>query len=518
METVSKIRRWVQADKLSIREVSRRTGISRNTIRKYLREDIVEPRYRLNKPRNGKRLLDYEVRLREMYEADLSRPPRERRTMQGLYETIVADGFEGSYDTVRRYIIRLKSKIGTSAKGYIPLEFDVGDALQFDWSHEIVFLGGIEQKIYVAHFRLCHSRKPFIVAYHRESQEMVLDAFNRALNSYGGVPRRVIIDNPKTMVVFIGKGKERTFHPRFLALMSHYAIEAVACTPASGWEKGQVESQVKTLRKQIFSPRLSFATLVDLNDHLAARCDELASKSHPEARTRTVADVFSEEHSKLRSVGKRFDGYAERSARVSGTCLVQYDTNSYSVPCTHTHQTVSIRAYAERIVITDGNTVIAEHQRHFDRYKRQFCIWHYLALFQQKPGALRDGAPFKHWKAPKPLLMIWEHYSKQKGGDRDFVELLTLYHQHGHEAVAMACELAAEYNTLQLPAIIALLHDLIELAGQKEMAIEAASHLHLQLPPQANCHRYDQLISHSEARKVADFSDKLKNSLEGEAA
>ena len=499
METVSKIRRWILADGFSIREVSRRTGISRNTIRKYLREDSVEPRYRLRRPRHGKRLLDYEVRLREMVEADLSRPPRERRTMQGLYETIVADGFEGSYDTVRRYIVRLKSKIGPSAKGYIPLEFDAGDALQFDWSHEIVNLGGIEQKVYVAHFRLCHSRKPFIAAYMRESQEMVLDAFNRALSYYDGVPRRVIIDNPKTMVVFIGKGKERTFHPRFLALMSHYAIEPVACSPASGWEKGQVESQVKTLRKQIFSPRLSFAALADLNDHLANRCDELTNKPHPEGRTRTLAEIFKQEHSKLRPVGKSFDGYAERSVRVSGTSLVQYDTNSYSVPCTHTHQTVSIRAYADRITITDGNTVIAEHQRCFDRYKKQFCIWHYLALFQQKPGALRDGAPFKRWQAPKPLAMIWEHYKKQQGGDRDFVELLTLYHQHGHEAVAMACELAAEYNTLQLSVIIALLHDLIGPVEQKEMAIEEASHLQLQLPPQANCHRYDQLASQGEA-------------------
>lgn len=327
-----------------------------------------------------------------------------------------------------------------------------------------------------------------------ESQEMILDAFNRALAFYGGVPRRVIIDNPKTMVLFLGRGKERIFHPRFLACMSHYAMEPVACTPASGWEKGQVENQVKILRKQLFAPKLTFDTLADLNAHLEARCEDLSSKLHPEAKTRSIRDVFAEEQVKLRPVGQVFDGYAERQVRVTGTCLVQYDTNTYSVPCQYACQTLSLRAYADRVVLSDGQNMIAEHARCFGRYKKQFCIWHYLPLFQQRPGALRNGAPFKRWEAPKALTVIWDHYRKQAGGDRDFVELLTLYQKHGAEAVEMACQLAMEYKTLQLPAIIALLHDLTEQACPKEMAAEVNSYPQLQLPPEANCHRYDQLI------------------------
>ena len=177
METVSKVRGWVKADGMSIREVCRKTGLSRNTVRKYLRDENVEPQYRAGSLRGSRRLLDHEVHLRLMYEADLSRPVRERRSMQGLYEALLCDGYLGSYDTVRRSILRLKGHNFGIGQGYIPLEFDAGDALQFDWSHEVVVLGGVEQKIRLAHFRLCHSRKPFIVAYLRESQEMVLDAF-----------------------------------------------------------------------------------------------------------------------------------------------------------------------------------------------------------------------------------------------------------------------------------------------------------------------------------------------------
>lgn len=494
METVSKIRRWVLADGLSIREVSRRTGLSRNTISKYLDSSQVEPRYRMEQARPLRSLLEHELRLKALYEADMGCPARERRSMQGLYDVLVSEGFTGSYDTVRRYLLRLKGA-RSAVDGYIPLEYDAGDAFQFDWSHEIVSLAGVDTKVYVAHFRACHSRKPFIRAYLRESQEMVLDAFNHAFVFYGGVPKRVMIDNPRTMVLSIGKGKERVFHPRFEAMTSYYAITPVACTPASGNEKGQVERQVQAIRKQLFAPKLTFDTLADLNAHLEAQCVVQGQKPHPEHKHRTIEELFIEEYAALRPVGRPFDGYAQRSARVSSTCMVQYDTNSYSVPCVYASKTVSVRSYADRIVISNGSEIIAEHARLFARHQKCFSLWHYLPLLQHKPGGLRDGAPFKRWDMPKPLAMIWEHYRTQSGGDRDFVELLTLYQEHGAEAIEMACELALSHKTIQLSAILALLYDLTEPARAQEMAVDAASHLQLQLPPAANCHRYNQLMT-----------------------
>lgn len=108
------------------------------------------------------------------------------------------------------------------------------------------------------------------------------------------------------------------------------------------------------------------------------------------------------------------------------------------------------------------------------------------------------------------LSFIWKHYQKQPGGDRDFVELLTLTQQHGQEAVEMACELALSHGTIQLNAIIALLHDLTGEAITKEMAIEAVSYPHIQLPPEANCYQYDQLMSF-------EYSKDLRRSAEGES-
>ena len=138
-----------------------------------------------------------------LFKHDLQLRRRNRRTAKKLYEQIVTEGYTGSYSPVQRFVRELRQTSGTGTDdAFIPLHFAAGDALQFDWSEEYVLLGGVEHKVHVAHFRLCHSRKPFVVAYLNESEpliaigsramanEMVLDAFIRALAFFGGVPRR----------------------------------------------------------------------------------------------------------------------------------------------------------------------------------------------------------------------------------------------------------------------------------------------------------------------------------------
>jgi hypothetical protein len=254
-----------------------------------------------------------------------------------------------------------------------------------------VVLGGVAQKIKVAHFRLCHSRKPFVVAYPNEVQEMVLDAFIRGLAFYGGVPRRVIIDNPKTMVTYVSRSKDRIFHPRFLACMNHYVMDPVACTPASGWEKGQIENQVQNIRQWLFTPKLNFDDLEALNVWLLLRCNELGSRAHPEQKDQTIDDIFALEQPELRPLGQGFDGYVEKTVRVRSTCLVQYDSNRYSVPSKFAGHKVSLRAYANKVVVVAEQKVIAKHKRRFTRNISYFEPWHYVRLLSQKPGALRPS-------------------------------------------------------------------------------------------------------------------------------
>lgn len=212
--------------------------------------------------------------------------------------------------------------------------------------------------------------------------------------------------------------------------MNHYVIEPVACTPASGWEKGQVKNQVQHIRKWLFTPKLKFDSIHNLNEWLHLRCVELGGRVHPAQKDQTIDDMFKAEHAELRPIGLAFDGYVEKSVRVRSTCLAQYDTNRYSVPAQYAGQHISLRGYADRIVMVRGQMVIAEHKRHFAKNKDYFehhGSWeHYVPLLKQKPGTLRDGAPFIDWQLSKSMLKIKDHYLSARGGDRDFVDLLML--------------------------------------------------------------------------------------------
>jgi len=207
------------------------------------------------------------------------------------------------------------------------------------------------------------------------------------------------------------------------------------CTPAAGWEKGQVENQVQFLRGRLFVPKPAFDDLDALNDWLRLRCEELANRPHPEQSDRTIAELFEDERAELRPLGPAFDGYVEKTVRVRSTCLVQYASNRYSMPSRFAGQHVSLRAYAGRIVLVSGQDVIAEHKRRSTRNVSYFEPWHYVPLLDRKPGALRDGAPFVDWQLPEAMHRIREHYMAGKGGDREFVDLLLLAQDHGIEVV-----------------------------------------------------------------------------------
>jgi transposase len=145
-------------------------------------------------------------------------------------------------------------------------------------------LNGVTATVKVAHVRLCHSRMLFVRAYPRETQEMVFDAHDRAFAFFKGTCVRGIYDNMKTAVETVFVGKDRRFNRRFLQMCSHYLIEPTACTPASGWEKGQVENQVGLVRERFFTPRLRVTSYEELNALLLDRCVAYA-KAHKHAST-----------------------------------------------------------------------------------------------------------------------------------------------------------------------------------------------------------------------------------------
>jgi hypothetical protein len=344
--------------------------------------------------------------------------------------------------------------------------------------------------------KLSHSRMPFVRVYFRETQELVFDAHDKAFQFYGGVCRRGIYDNMKTAVDAIFVGKARQYNRRFLQMCSHHLIEPVACTPAAGWEKGQVENQVGNIRDQVFLPKPRVASLAELNAWLHDQCIAYAQRTqHPEFKDRTIWEVFQEERPALMALRGPFDGFVEKAVRASTTCLIMADRNRYSVDASAAGRMVLVRSHAERIVVLQDGEIVADHPRDFRRDQVIYDPWHYLPVLLRKPGALRNGAPFKDWDLPPGLAEVRAKLKHHADGDRQFVKILGMVPDHGLAAVEAACAEALEAGIASGDVILTVLAR----RQQPVMppSITTPDALRLKIEPIADCGRYDSL------RKVA---------------
>jgi transposase len=494
VETVVRIRREHAAGK-PIKAIARDLKLSRKVVRKAIRAPEGAFSYQ-RKSQPFPKIGPVRERLERMLAENEALPKRDRLTLFRIWDLLVQDGYDGSYDSVRRYAARwraeTKSAPGDGGMAFVPLLFAPGEAFQFDWSHEDVEIGGQPLRVKAAHVRLCASRAVYVRVYPRETQEMVFDAHQRAFAFFGGVPTRGIYDNMKTAVETVFVGKERVFNRRFLLMADHYMFEPTACTPAAGWEKGQVENQVQTSRERFFKPRLRFSTLEELNGWLEAECRRWASRHpHVEQREITVGEALEAERPVLQPVLSPFDGFHETEHAVSGTCLISFDRNRYSVMAKAARCAVQVRAYADRILVRCGGEVVAEHARSFGRGRTIYDPWHYLPILARKPGALRNGAPFQNWELPPALTRLRKKLGRGDEADRRFVRVLAAVIDDGLEAVEGAVREALDAGAASDDVILNILARRRE--PERPPTISTSEALALSTPPIADCARYDLL-------------------------
>jgi transposase len=501
MDMVGKIRRLHSRGKKSEREIARITGLSRNTIAKWLKGSVADaPRYRRG-PVSVK-LTPFAAAIEQALEADAHRPKKDRRTAKALHKEIGAAGYDGGYsrltDFIREWRVR-RDGAGTT-RAFVPLTFAMGEAFQFDWSEEALVVGGIYRKLQVSHMKLCASRAFWLVAYPSQGHEMLFDAHTRSFAALGGIAQRGIYDNMRTAVDKVKKGKGRIVNARFTVMCAHYLFDPDFCNVASGWEKGIVEKNVQDSRRRIWleAGKRKWSNLAELNAWLATRCRELwAEVRHPEHKQFSVAEVLELEREHIMPMPTPFDGYVEEAARVSSTCLVSVARNRYSVPCELVGQAVSTRLYPTRVVVVAGDAVVAEHDRLADKGKVRYDWRHYIPLIQRKPGALRNGAPFAD--LPQPLQRMRKALLRESGGDRLMAKVLALVPSAGLDAVLVAVELALErmppsgrVSEQHVINVLARLN-----AAPRPDNVE--TRLQVLTPPTADTARYDRLRDIPEA-------------------
>jgi transposase len=504
MAMIGKVRRMRHRQKKSVREIARITSLSRNTVRKWLRAPMQgEPKYR--RGAQPRKLSPFHARLEQALKTDSHRPKHERRSARALYAELKSIGYDGGYSRVTDFIRdwRLGEGHGVGTSAFVPLAFELGEAFQFDWSEEGLVVGGIYYRLQVAHMKLCASRAFWLVAYPSQGHEMLFDAHTRGFAALGGIARRGIYDNMKTAVDQVKKGKGRVVNARFAVMCAHYLFDADFCNVASGWEKGVVEKNVQDSRRRIWieARTLRFGSLAELNAWLANRCRALWEEiRHPEHRHFSVAEMLEHERAQLMPMPEPFDGYVEKPARVSSTCLVAVARNRYSVPCELAGQMVSTRLYPNRVAVVANDAVVASHERLRDEGQTGYDWQHYIALVQRKPGALRNGAPFAD--LPEPLQKLRRALLRDAGGDRAMAQVLTIVSTAGLEAVLVAVELALETGPPSGRVNVEHVINVLARLNAKPAPPNAATMLKVSTPPLADTARYDGLRGQDDAEEI----------------
>jgi transposase len=494
MDMIGKVRRMRMRDQLSLSEIAKRTGLSRNTVKKWLKAPgEVEPKYR--RASRQTKLSAFKVTLEQSLKADAHRPEHGRRSAKALFSQIQAQGYRGGYSAVTAFVRAWREQSGkTVTKAFVPLSFALGEAFQFDWSDEALVVGGVFYKVQLAHLKLCASRAFWLVAYPSQGHEMLFDAHTRSFAALGGVARRGIYDNMKTAVDKVLKGKGRIVNARFAAMASHYLFDPDFCNVASGWEKGVVEKNVQDSRRRIWieAGTRRFASFIELNAWLGQRCRGIwADTQHPEHKTFTVAEMLELEQAHLMAMPEPFDGYVEKLARVSSTCLVVIARNRYSVPCEWAGHMVSTRLYPSRVDVAAGDMLIASHTRLASVGQIGYDWQHYIDLVQRKPGALRNGAPFLD--LPPALLRLRQGLLRHPGGDKAMAQVLAAVPQAGLESVLVAVELVLESGAPNGNISVEHVRNVLGRLNTPQIPGPAQTTLSLHVMPKADTARYDRL-------------------------
>src|SRR5436189_80664 len=250
--------------------------------------------------------------------------------------------------------------------------------------------------------------------------------------------------------------------------------------------------EVGLVRERFFTPRLRFKNLDELNAWLLDKCIAYAkAHRHPEVTEQTVWEVFEAERPKLVPYAGRFDGFHAVPASVSKTCLVRFDNNKYSVAASAVGRPVEVHAYADRIVIRQDGRIVAEHPRSFGRGDTIYDPWHYVPVLARKPGALRNGAPFKDWVLPAAMERVRRKLASADDGNRQMVDILTAVLTDGLPAVDAACAEAIAQGVHSADVVLNILARQRDPGPAATILTPAALTLHH--PPVADCARYDNL-------------------------
>jgi transposase len=325
-------------------------------------------------------------------------------TAARLLEMVRLRGYPGHSDGhFRRAVALVRPR--PAAEAFFRLRTLPGEQAQVDWGHfgELP-IGRARRSLMAFVLVLSFSRQIFLRFFVNQRLHSFLAGHVAAFDQLAGVPRVVLYDNPKT-VVLERIGDAIRFHPALLELARHYCFEPRPVAVARGNEKGRVERAIRYVR-QSFWPARTFRDLDDLNAQAAAWCEGVAAdRLCPEDRSQTVRAAFEHEREKLLALPHdRFPDEELVEVTAGKTPYVRFDLNDYSVPHTHVRRDLTVLASQTRVRVLDGTVLIADHARSYDKGAQVEDQAHLAALTERKAAArksrgmdrLRAAVPRSH--------------------------------------------------------------------------------------------------------------------------
>jgi len=470
-------------DGWSIRETSRRTGWSRQAIRKALAAPAAPPRYALSAPRPSPVMGPYLDIVRQWLRDDESAPPKQRHTARRIYDRLVCEhGFTGAEVTVRQAVARLR---GPRARheAYVPLEAPFGKIAQADFGGAVVTIAGVRTEIALFCLRAKASKVPFVAAYPTERLEAFLAGHVEAFAFFGGVFAELWYDNPRTAVTKILAGPFREEHERLSALRAHYLFASRFCTPGAGNEKGSVENLVGYVRRNALVPYTrSFPTLEALNEHLRAWC-ERERERHDAA--------WRHERAALGELPARpFSASVSRPVVANKVAMVTVDRVRYSVPVACASLTLRAECFVGRVELYRGADLVASHARSYVRGGTVLELAHYLEAFARKPRAALSCAALEG--ADPVFVRARDVARRQADGHRRFAEILLLGRELGLARLAAALREGLAAGALPDAGHVRQLA--LNAAHEVPAPVTVPETLALSLPA-ADLGRYDELLA-----------------------
>jgi transposase len=491
--------RRARRDGLSIRQISREFGHTRKTVRYAL--DHAEPPTPTPRVRKAPLLGPVVAIIDRILADDEGAPPKQRHTAAQIHRRLREEhAYPGGYAQVQRYVLKHRRRYRET---FIPLGHLPGRRIEADFGQIHVDFPDGRRPVPFLVAAWAYSNAPFALALPFERAEAILEGMVAAFEFFGGVPREVWWDNPRTVATLILKGRERQVHPRYAALASHHVFEPKFCMPARGNEKPDAEGTVKAVQKRFATPVPRAADLDELNGLLHRWC--LAERDRVVrslAGPFTIKDRLAEDLASASPLPRdRFEACVIHPAvAVDKYQSVAFDGNRYSVPRAFAFGMVTVKGFVDRVAIVSRGQVVATHGRSPEKSRMVLDPLHFLATLDRKPGSLDHAPVFRDWVLPACFADFRGRLERQHGpsaGARHYARVLQLLTEHPMTRLSTAIETCIRERLDTADAVIRRTKAIASIEAAKRPGSPTTTAPHLSMPvdvPPPDLSRFDQLL------------------------